>query len=572
MAATTRTIKARVELDGEKQYKQALTELNSSNRVLASEMKKLKAEYQGNTESVEFLTKKGELLDKQMQTQREKVETLRKAVAAAAEAHGEADAKTQKWVVQLNNAEAEMYNLEHAIEALNNEALNNEGGTVGKLGDQLDGLASKLGIKIPDGAKNALNGMQGFSAGTAAAMTAAVAAVAALAKTVGDLHELTLKAAADMDEVITESMTTGLSTKTIQQMKYAENLIDVSYGTITGSLTKITRAMADAKNGNEATAQSFAELGVAIYDASTGQLRDAESVFYDVIDALGGIENQTDRDAAAMSLLGKSAQDLNPLILQGSQALKALGEEAEATGYILDESQVKQLGAVDDAYQRLQLQIEATKKELAVEFAPASEAALTLFSKVVKEAGEVLARSGIITNLSAIIASLVDILDTGGDILGSIPGFTSALDLLRGALNAVAIVVAAIADGFKLVKSLLSRDFSGAADAIGFGYSSGRANNVQRTLMQQQGTWGEYQSWYGHNAGGTDNWRGGLTYVGESGPELAMLPRGTQILNAQDTAKLGGDTFYITIDAKSVREFNDIVELAKSEQVRRRMK
>ena len=569
--AATRTIKARVELDGEKQYKQALTELNSSNRVLASEMKKLKAEYQGNTESVEYLTKKGELLDKQMQAQREKVETLRKAVAAAAEANGEADAKTQKWVVQLNNAEAQMYDLEHAIEE-NNEALNNEGATVGKLGDQIDDLASKLGIKIPDGAKNALNGMQGFSAGTAAAMTAAVAAVAALAKTVGDLHELTIEAAADMDEVITESMTTGLSTKTIQQMKYAENLIDVSYGTITGALTKITRAMAEAKNGNEATAQSFAELGVTIYDASTGQLRDAESVFYDVIDALGGVENQTDRDAAAMSLMGKSAQDLNPLILQGSQALKALGEEAEATGYILDESQVKQLGAVDDAYQRLQLQIEATKKELAVEFAPASEAALTLFADVVKAAGEGLERSGIITNLSAIITSLIDILDTGGDILAGIPGFTSALDGLRLMLDAVALLVAAIADAAQLIKSILFLDFSGAANALGFGYGSGNANNIQRTLMQQQGTWGEYQSWYSHNAAGNDNWRGGLTYVGESGPELAMLPQGTRIYNAQDTAKLGGDTYYITIDAKSVREFNDIVKLAKSEQVRRRMK
>ena len=273
-----------------------------------------------------------------------------------------------------------------------------------------------------------------------------------------------------------------------------------------------------------------------------------------------------------MSLMGKSAQDLNPLILQGSQALKALGEEAEATGYILDESQVKQLGAVDDAYQRLQLQIEATKKELAVEFAPASEAALTLFSKVVKAAGEVLERSGIITNLSAIITSLLDILDTGGDILAGIPGFTSALDSLRMMLDAVALLVAAIADAAQLIKSILSLDFSGAANALGFGYGSGNANNIQRTLMQQQGTWGEYQSWYGHNAAGNDNWRGGLTYVGESGPELAMLPQGTRIYNAQDTAKLGGDTYYITIDAKSVREFNDIVKLAKSEQVRRRMK
>lgn len=571
MAATTRTIQARVKIEGEKEYKDALTKLNTANKTLSSEMKKLKAEYQGNTDSMEYLTKKGEILDKQLANQKQKVNVLKDALAQAKSEFDVNSEVVQKWQKSLNDAEAELYNTQHAIEE-NSKAMEHQGGTVGKLGDQIDGLASKLGIKIPDGAKNALNGMQGFSAGTAAAMTAAVAAVAALAKTVGDLHELTIEAAADMDEVITESMTTGLSTKTIQQMKYAENLIDVSYGTITGALTKITRAMAEAKNGNEATARSFAELGVTIYDASTGQLRDAESVFYDVIDALGEVENQTDRDAAAMSLMGKSAQDLNPLILQGSQALKALGEEAEATGYILDESQVKQLGAVDDAYQRLQLQIEATKKELAVEFAPASEAALTLFAEVVKAAGEVLERSGIITNLSAIITSLLDILDTGGDILAGIPGFTSALDGLRQMLDAVALLVAAIADAAQLIKSILSLDFSGAANALGFGYGSGNANNIQRTLMQQQGTWGEYQSWYGHNAAGNDNWRGGLTYVGESGPELAMLPQGTRIYNAQDTAKLGGDTFYITIDAKSVREFNDIVKLAKSEQVRRRMK
>ena len=33
-----------------------------------------------------------------------------------------------------------------------------------------------------------------------------------------------------------------------------------------------------------------------------------------------------------------------------------------------------------------------------------------------------------------------------------------------------------------------------------------------------------------YNAGGSDNWRGGLTWVGENGPEMAYLPRGTQIM------------------------------------------
>ena len=57
----TRTVKARVELDGEKEYKQALSELNSGNKTLASEMRKLQAEYQGSSDSIEFLTKKGDI-------------------------------------------------------------------------------------------------------------------------------------------------------------------------------------------------------------------------------------------------------------------------------------------------------------------------------------------------------------------------------------------------------------------------------------------------------------------------------------------------------------------------------
>jgi len=47
---------------------------------------------------------------------------------------------------------------------------------------------------------------------------------------------------------------------------------------------------------------------------------------------------------------------------------------------------------------------------------------------------------------------------------------------------------------------------------------------------------GAQQEWEkenaGHNAGGTDNWRGGQTWVGEDGPELVTLPRGSRITPA----------------------------------------
>jgi len=594
----TRTVKARVELDGERQYKQALSELQRGNAVLGSEMRKLQAEYKGNTESTEFLTKKGELLERQLLQEKDKVQTLRDALKNAGKQYGESAEQTQQWQIKLNNAEAAQYDLEAAIRE-NNEALEGQGKTMAGLGDTVSDLAGKLGIQIPDGAKNALNGMKGLSTGTVAAMGAAAAGVAALVKGIKALHQMTLEAAAGADEVITESMTTGLSTRTIQQLQYAENLIDVSYGTITGSLTKLTQNMAKANDGNDALAASFQKLGVSI-TGSNGELRSSEAVFYDLIDALGGMDNATERDAAAMELLGKSAQDLNPLILQGSGALRELAQEAENTGYVLDESQIQKLGEVDDAYQKMQLQIDATKKQLAVEFAPASKAAMELYTGLVQGAGNALAKSGIIQGMASLLETLARLFGISQDAADStLPAVTEKFSALQFVLNGVAILAATVADSINLIAGLMPWNWGSgmATTALGFNKSSGQLSNTQRVIMQQNGTLAQYESYYGqgqyaydydtnryydretgwyydgnpYNAGGTSNWRGGLTWVGENGPELVRLPRGSQVLTAQESRNAGGNTFNITISAADVREFNDIIRIAENARIMARM-
>ena len=554
----TRTVKARVEIDGEKQYKAALTDLNKGNQVLASEMRKLQAQFKGNESSTEALAAKGEVLERQLLQQKDKVQTLREALANAAKEYGEADKRTQDWQIKLNKAEAAQYDLEHAIED-NNKALGEstqlmeaQGEKLVGLGDGLDQLAGKLGVRIPDAAKNALNSMGDFSAGTVAKMAAVAGAVAAAIKAVQQLNQITLEAAARADELITESMQTGLSTDTIQKFQYAENLIDVSYSTISSTLTKLTLNMDKARDGNAELQQAFSALGVSVTD-SAGNLRSSEDVFYDAIDALGKIENATERDAASMQIFGKSAQDLNPLILQGSDALRKLGEEAEATGYVLDESQIAKLGQVDDAYQRMQLSIEATKNELALQFAPASESAMTLFADMMAKAGDALERSQLIENLAIIISSLLDMFASVGDLIGQIPLFQVALDALRITLGAVANIIDGVSRGIQTITSAMKGDFSSIGQ-IWSGYGA----QWSRLLP-------------GNNASGNDNWRGGLTYLNESGPELALLPSGTRILNAQDTRSAGGNVFYVTIDAKNVREFNDIVALAESARIRGRM-
>lgn len=46
----------------------------------------------------------------------------------------------------------------------------------------------------------------------------------------------------------------------------------------------------------------------------------------------------------------------------------------------------------------------------------------------------------------------------------------------------------------------------------------------------------------GKNAQGTNNWRGGLSWVGERGPELVNLPRGSQVIPNHEIGQGGGGT------------------------------
>ena len=598
----TRNVGLRLKLDGEKEFKEAMSQLNAGSKTLAAEMRLLQAEFKGNADSMEFLTAKGDLLQRQLDQQQAKTAEVKKMVEAAADALekaaqaqadaadkgadaqeaaakavADADKKLQEYTARLYDSEAAEANLRNEIEETTT-ALQGEGETMEGLGDTLDQLAGKFGINIPDGAKKALNGIEGLSAGTVAKMAVAAAAVAAVIKVLKELADMTIEVAAQVDEYITESAITGVSTEMLQAWDYAAPLIDTDAETIKGAMTKLTKAMGDARDGSDEAIEKFHDLGVT-FENSDGSLRNAEEVFYDVIDALGEMESGTERDAAAMELLGKNAQDLNPLINAGSKSLKAYGEEAKNVGYILSNDQVAALGAVDDSYQKLQLTIDGVKKQVAADFAPAAQAAMELFSDAVQKAGEWLKKSGLIENIAAIVTSLMDILRTAGEILTGLPGFTNGLEGLKTVLGAIAQFVALIADAADMIKSLVTLDFSGLKNSLGFGYSTGNANNYQRTRMMQSGTWQEYQDFYSSpyysgytgNAGGSDNWKGGLTWVGEAGPELVNLPRGSQILSAQESRNMGGDTYYITIDAASVKEFNDIVEIARSARVRGRM-
>ena len=589
----TRQVNTDFKVTGEEKLKRAIAEINNGTKVLNSEMRKLTAEYDGNNDSVEFLTQKYDILERQMLSQKDKVEALKQAVADSAAAYGEADSRTQNWIIQLNNAEAalantygEMGRTQTAIESMDkslDEVSDSTGSAaegVTSLGDVLDTVADKLGIKLPDGISKFTGGLGKIPASTAAAAAGIAAVVAAGIKLERKLMDVTKESATAAKELEALSLQSGVSAQDLQAFQYAEDFLDVSTDTLTDSLKDLTTKMSDAKDGNEEVLAMFDRLGVSVTDAG-GNLRDSYDVFLDVIDGLGEMGNQAERDALAMGLINESAQKLNPLIEQGSASLKKYADEAENVGYILSNDQLKALTDVDEAQNRLLKSQEAVSKQISAEYAPYMSDALNQTRELIEKVGTALIDSGAVEAFGSILDSAVSLLEPLGDLTSDI------LPPLGTLLQGIAGTLAWAADTINLIVGLLTLNGDRISTALGL--NPNKASNIQKALYgadyktesyydstgnYYDPTTGQWTGNYFHNAGGNDNFPGGRTRVGENGPETVYLPQGTVIANAQETRADGSydAPVNVYIEARTIQEFNDIIEIVRDAQRVRRMK
>lgn len=592
-------INTKFTLSGEKEYKQAISEIGSGMKVLDSEMRKVSSAYAQNADSVEALNAKNDVLERKISTQTEKIEYLRAALQQSAEKYGEADKRTMQWQASLNNAEADLNNLNNQVDE-NKQKIADSGKEMGNLGDVVNGLTSKLGIQLPESMKASMNGMLQLDTTTVAVAGGFAAVAAAIIKAEKAMISMTKESAAFADNIITLSMQTGQSTQQLQEFSYATELIDVSVDTLQGSLRKLTNNMQDTMNGTGNAKASFEALGVSVTNAD-GSMRSANDVFYETIDALGQVKNETERDAMSMDIFGRSAQDLNPLIIQGSKTLKKYADEAHNVGYVLDDEALSALGAVDDAYQRLQKTQEGVKNQLSAEFAPYLEEFYGDVTTMVKDGGKALKDSGIVDAFGMLLETVGDILNPMSDLSNNrVPALTKALQPL-------AKVMALMADAAELLKGVInfstghiSEGWGQMTHALGFGYSSGNGNNYQNLLdsyTAQQ--WGQsaadlakayedaiargdpstigitedewIRRYLGGNAAGTDNWRGGWTRVNENGLERIFLPSGSRIQTASETRYTSGDTYNTTVYVDHVDDLDTILRIAKNARITARM-
>lgn len=627
---------ANIKLVGEREYRAALSQIGSALKQLQSELDLSSEKFKDNAKSEQALREQGDILNRQILTQQEKISKLQEVLQKSGEAYGESDTRTMKWATSLNKAETELLQMQRELnentdaikkmtppldkvkEALSEtkeqgggvkaalanlkEEFNLNTDSAKGLGTALTDIAGQFGVQLPDGVQKAVSALNGINAGAAFAATGVGLAIMAIVKVTKALIDMTKGAGEAASEIRKLSSVTGQSTDSIQEFDYAAEMIGVSSDRIRDSLKETTNKMQEARDGNEATAEAYAKLGIAIVDAD-GNLRNAEDVFYNTIDALGQMENRTERDAIAMDLLSESAQELNPLIDAGTDALKQYAAEAHEMGYVLDEDALTALDGVDDGFQALGKTTEAIKKQMAAEFAPYMSEALQELRELIQKVGTALVQSGAVDAFGSILQSVISLLDPLGALI------VDFLPDLAEHLRTVAMLAAGVADTFNAIVGVLTGNWDRVGTALGLNAKSGTLSNMQRASGEYNGyrysssagwiekgtytdaelramyeeavkngtanatfeAWRDAGSWRRH-ASGSDYFIGGRTLIGENGPEEVVLPRGSRILTAQETRQSGGgDIYYVTIEARTVKEFNDIARIARNKRRTDRM-
>lgn len=395
-----------IEIGGDStKLQKALQSVDKDLRATESNLKDVNKLLKLDPKNTELLTQKQKNLEKAVKLTKERLEKLRDAQSQVQEGSEEWDA-----------LQREIIDTEKKLEGLEKEY--KEFGSVGT--QQVKAVGQQLqdaGQKIED-----------FGQKLAPVSAAAGALGAGLVK-------LGYDAVTNADDLNTLAMQTGLTTAEIQKMQYASDLIEVSFDDIAGALRKMKANM-------DGHPETWERLGVAVTDAD-GNVRDATDVFYDVVEALGKVENETERDQLAMDLFGKSADSLAGIVDDGGQALKEYGQQAEDLGLILEQDTIDKLNRTNDTIDQLKANIGGTLAQIGADvaevLAPGLEKAAGAVGKITEALRELgPEQTAAILAVVGVVAVLAPVIITIGQLVAAIGAITTVLAPVIAAIGAFA--------------------------------------------------------------------------------------------------------------------------------------
>ena len=302
----------KIGIDGEAQFRKELNNIIQQSKTLASEMKAVTSAFDKNDNSQEKLAAQSAVLTKQIETQEQRIEQLKKGLDASAKEFGEADTRTQKWKQAVNDATSELNNMRSNLKGLDTavddtaDNLDDAADSALSFGDVLK--ANVLSQAIVNGVKELASAFKDFAVSAIESAADVKAQVAQFEQTFGDLADTAREKMNGVAEA-TGIVPTRLQSAFSQFYAYARS-----------SGMESAQALQFAEKASYAAADAAAYYDRSLEEATEQVLAYTKGNFANDA-ALGFASTEATRTAQAMKSLGKEYKDLDVTAGETTQVL-----------------------------------------------------------------------------------------------------------------------------------------------------------------------------------------------------------------------------------------------------------
>lgn len=385
----------------------------------------------------------------------------------------------------------------------------------------------------------------------------------AAASAVG-VFALAKKTAETADTIDEMSQQIGISRKGYQEWKYILEQNGMEIDGLKRGFKSLTENVYKAKGGNKEVTATFKRLGISVKDSS-GHLKSQEQLFEDSVKALQGMKDGTEKAHLANQLFGKSAIDLRPILNANSEYITKMKSEAEKYGVVLDDKTVDAGAKFADTLKSLEGIISAVGFSLGADMLPALQkvadtiktnmpqiraVATTIFNNLghsIKFVADNL--NWLIPVATAVVSTIMTFRAIEGVIsmINTLKTVISAVTVVQGIWNTVMLAnpIGLIAVGIGAligVVALLIANWDRLKKA-----AIGAVNAMKRAFHIKPKAASVVTNSIPQHATGTSFAPGGVSLVGEEGPELRNIRRGDKITNSKQSRKLFGNNIEVNL-------------------------
>ncbi len=535
MAAGKYDIGPRIGIEGEKEYRNQLSSINDSIRLLSSEMEKSAVTFNKNNDSMEALTATSKNLEAMYESQSKKVQTMQEALEKAKNEYGENSKEVMKYQTSLNSAET----------------------ALGKTGNALQ----EVNEKLEEGKKKSgswLNKISSDSKKLEGAFTTASIAVGALAAGIAATIKGTQEFRMDMSKLETNALQAG---EKVDDLNSEMTKLNAITGETDSNVEGLSNLLAAGFTGSSLTQVINDLSGAIIKFPDTLKIESLADSLQETLatgSATGQFSELLGRMGVDVDKFNSGLQSCTSSTQKQEYALKTLNDLGLSQTYELYRKNNDELFKAADIQFKFQQATAQMGKSLTEAFVAISPVLIPLIDGMAR--------------LVAVISKIpAPVLATMTTLAAMIP---VTLAVLRG-VNTVTTFLGASANPAMIKTTLIIMGVVTALVALAaiIAVIQGRGKELQSTMGSVGNAMNSTQRSVPHYAVGTQFHQGGLALVGENGPEIVQMPRGSKVYTNEQSRNMGNSAVinnYNTFKVDDIETYQRIKKSLENERISQR--